>query len=326
MKNKWKDIGETFIGFVIGAALGLGIFYVVDNYFAWEYYYFDNLILHGINEKKITIEEKNKYYRDYNFEYVQTTNTFFPTNHQDIRNIFYTFLNSGQEEFTFYCPKNYKECMDEVNDIIYDEKKSEIGNIYVFNHPFNDYKTIQLSKLTKAGQNTLKVKKKYKKEDIEKIEKEVDRLFNQLYDKNKSDYDNIKTIHDYLVENVEYDSVKSDFIKKKSDTDSIYHSDSAYGPLFEGYGICSGYTDTMLLFLEKMHIKNYRIATKTHIWNAVQLDGTWYHIDLTWDEGKYTNGKTFVRDKYFMITTEQLLENDQEIHNFDQNIYLELKQ
>ena len=38
-----------------------------------------------------------------------------------------------------------------------------------------------------------------------------------------------------------------------------YKSEIAYGPLFEGYAVCGGYTDLMELFLEKMNIKSYKI-------------------------------------------------------------------
>ena len=60
---------------------------------------------------------KNEYYRDYSFDYVQTTDNFIPENKQDLLNIFYTVINSGQESFTFYCPKNYKKCSTEVQQI-----------------------------------------------------------------------------------------------------------------------------------------------------------------------------------------------------------------
>ena len=42
----------------------------------------------------------------------------------------------------------------------------------------------------------------------------------------------------------------------KSKMDFTYKSNIAYGPLFENYAICSGYTDLMELFLEKLNIKD----------------------------------------------------------------------
>ena len=46
---------------------------------------------------------------------------------------------------------------------------------------------------------------------------------------------------------------------------TTYASDIAYGPLFEGYGICGGYTDAMELFLEKMGIESYKISSDQHV-------------------------------------------------------------
>lgn len=325
MNKKIHNLAETLIGFAIGTVLGLIIFYIIDTYYSYEYYYIENLVFHGIDEKNIKLESKNEYYRNYDFEYVQTAKTFFPKNHQDVLNIYYDFLNSGEKEITFYCPKTFKNCLEDVNDVVYGKDNSEIGNIYLFNHPYNDYKTIQLAKLKKAGQITIRVKRKYTKDEINEINNKVNEIYNELYDHNDTEYANIKKFHDYLLSHSTYDQVKADYIKKKSKTDSIYHSDSAYGPLIEGRGICSGYTDAMLLFLEKLNLKNYRVSTETHVWNAVELGNHWYHIDLTWDEGRYTNGKTFLRDKYFLISTKELLESDSELHNFDQSIFKELK-
>ena len=44
-------------------------------------------------EVKLSSNEKNKYYRDYDFLYVQNTTNFKPKNEQDLLNIIYTVLN-----------------------------------------------------------------------------------------------------------------------------------------------------------------------------------------------------------------------------------------
>jgi len=57
----------------------------------------------------------------------------------------------------------------------------------------------------------------------------------------------VKVIHDYIINNTKYDENRSD----KNIID--YKSDTAYGVLIEGFGLCGGYTDAMMLFLEKFH-------------------------------------------------------------------------
>jgi len=51
-------------------------------------------------------------------------------NKQDIKNIIYTVLNSGVDEFTFYCPEEYKNCTKEVKEIANDQViLSSINNL-----------------------------------------------------------------------------------------------------------------------------------------------------------------------------------------------------
>ncbi len=321
-----KGLLETLEGIFIGGLLGIFIVYGLSTYYPYEYNYYYNKIINHFDERTITINETNNYTRNINFNYVQNTNNFYPNNRQELLNIFYTFLNSGTNEFTFYCSKEYTDCTKDMSDLIYDEEKNILGFIYEFNHPYNDFKTISASTNKDTGKITLKITHKYTQEEIDAINQKVDELYDALVDPNDSDYNNILRIHNYLIENIEYDKVKRDFIKKESDIDSEYKSNSAYGALLQNKAICSGYTDALVLFLEKMNIENYRVATKTHIWNAIKLDDSWYHIDLTWDDAKYTNGKTFTSYKYFLISTEELLKINFENHNFNQEIYSELKQ
>ena len=54
-----------------------------------------------INENKnVTLTASNDYTRDYDFNYVQLTDNFSPNNYQDLLNIYYTVLNSGETEFS----------------------------------------------------------------------------------------------------------------------------------------------------------------------------------------------------------------------------------
>ena len=60
--------------------------------------------------------------------------------------------------------------------------------------------------------------------------------------------DNEHLLHDYIVNNTKYD---------QNDKEStIYDSSRMIGLLFEHFAVCSGYTDTMAVMLEKINIKN----------------------------------------------------------------------
>lgn len=87
-----------------------------------------------------------------------------------------------------------------------------------------------------------------------------------------SDAEKVLFIHDYLAANYEYDY---DY--------AIY---DAYGFLREGKGVCQAYTLTFSALMDRLGIPvSYVESTLLgHIWNVVELDGTWYHLDVTWDD------------------------------------------
>lgn len=265
----------------------------------------------------VTLDSKNEYYRDLDFEFVQNTDNFSPQNEQDILNIYYTAINAGKNEFTFYCPKENENCINDISNLANDQNKlSDINN---FVHPYNNFSHIE-TEYDSLGKVTIKIKKTYSTKDIEMINDKVDELYNKLVDSKKSDVENIRTIHDYIINNTKYDS-------DRSDKNIInYRSDMAYGPLFEGYAICGGYTDLMELFLERMKIKSYRISSDDHIWNAIYVNNKWSHLDLTWDDPVASDGKDYLQHDYFLIDTKKLLNIETTQHDFNQDIYSELKE
>ena len=263
---------------------------------------------------KITLEKKNKYYRDYDFALVQNTDNFKPNNYQDLLNIFYTVINSGNTSFTFYCPKEYNNCIKDIETIANNQYLLSDINNYV--HPFNGFSHIETDydSLRKININLIK---SYTIEEINAIEEKINELYPLLVNDNKSIEENILSVHDYIINNTKYDSERS------NNNIVTYQSDIAYGPLFEGYAICGGYTDLMELFLERMNVKSFKISSENHVWNAVYLNNKWYHLDLTWDDPVASNGKDYLEHNYFLIDTNKLLSMEVEQHQFNKEIYKE---
>ena len=229
-------------------------------------------------------------------------------NRDDLYSMFYTILNNGYEIYTFNC--NYN-CLDDVNKI--DSLKLSLINQLV--DPKNSYKEIRTTYSTDK-KVTLSIKKKYSKEDIEIIDKELDRIIVELKINNyPSISDKIRVYHDYIANKNSYDQEMANTGKSK------YHSNTAIGPLFEGKAICDGYSDALALFLNKLGIENIKITNDDHVWNAVRINNTWYHIDLTWDDPIYTNGGNLTIHDYFMITTKELKDKKDDSHSFDETIY-----
>ena len=257
-----------------------------------------------------TLNNENKY-KEYTSN-VKNITDYVITNKDQILSVYYTVLNNGINDFSYYCDEKYKDCIKDISTVSDDANAFSYLNSLV--HPYNSFKTLN-SNAKSNYRVDIKVEKKYNIDDIYKIENKINEIINSLNIDSYSDVrDKIKVFHDYIINNSKYDTTKSN-------GNSIYNSDSAIGTLFEGYSVCSGYTDTMAIFLNKLGLDNVKIITDNHTWNAVNLNNAWYHIDLTWDDPINAAGIDVLSHDYFLITTGELLNKDLTEHNFDKNLY-----
>ncbi len=295
----------------------LGIFFIIIGLiFAFQDKFIDGYNILLIKYDKKDTLSKNDYYRNSDFLFVQNTNDFLPKKKQDLYNIYYTVINSGMEEFTFYCDFDYKNCLKDLKEIANDQ--SMLSNINNFVHPFNSFSHIE-TEYNNYGKVTIKLEHSYTDQEIKAIKEEMSKITTTLgINDSMSDVEKIRKYHDYIIDNTTYDVDRSDhgIIRYKSDT--------AYGPLFEGYAICGGYSDLMGLFLDEMNIKNFRVSSNIHVWNAVYINGNWLNLDLTWDDPITNDGSNIIDDNYFLITTEKLESIEKKQHTFNQEVYKEL--
>ncbi len=266
------------------------------------------------NEQVPTQLQNNAYSRNYSFKYVSNTKNFNPTNKQDILNIYYTVINSGMDNFTFYCSKEYENCINDVTDIA--NNQVTISNINNFVHPYNGFKDLQ-TEIDSLGKVTLNINRNYTKEMQIILDYKVDEIIKENIKDDMTLKEKIRTIHNYIINHTKYD-------KERSDNNIIkYKSDTAYGALIEGYALCGGYTDSMMLFLEKFGVKNYKISSDNHVWNYVYLDNKWYNLDLTWDDPIRQDGTESLEYTFFLITSKEMLKLDTSEHTYDKSVYSE---
>lgn len=277
---------------------------------------------------KIIKENKSIYALNKSFEFVSSTTDFTPLSKQDLKNIIYTTVDSGWNNFTFYCPNEYSKCVKDIMDITNDQEILTHLNNFV--SPYNSFSNIKTT-ISDSGEITLNIKYLYTDDKINAINKKIDEVLKNNINDSMDDYEKIKVIHDYIINNAKYD------VKRNNENISQYNSYIAYGPLIEGYATCNGYTDAMALFLNKLGYKNFKIATTPddknltgHIWNAVYLNNKWLHLDVTWDDPVSEDGKDYLLHKYFLITDEELKKADEgkvvvTEHNYLKNIYSEFK-
>lgn len=285
--------------------------------FSLTFYYKEDILIYynkylSNNKQVPTSLEKNEYYRNYNFKYVTNTDNFSPNTKQDILNIYYTIINSGMENFTFYCPDTYETCLDDVKDIAYN--KTVLSNINDFVHPYNSFNQIETS-FDSLGEINIKVIHNYTEEMEIILDYKVDEIIKNKITDDMDTVNKIRIIHDYIVNNTKYDQNRSD----KNIFE--YKSNNAYGVLIEGYGICSGYTDSMMLFLEKLNIKSYKVSSENHVWNKVFINNNWYNLDLTWDDPVNSDGSDSLEHTFFLVTDDEMLKNDKTEHTYNEDVY-----
>ena len=295
----------------------VGILFCVYTY---RDYIINFIMKNVIDRNEITFGIRNKYYKDFDYGFVQNTSVLEPENKQDILNIIYTTLNRGLDSVTFYCPYSYESCIQDVNDIA--DNNLYLSSINNLVHPFNSYSNIYFT-ITDYRRIRIDILRVYSDSFISSVEYRVDSITNSIIKSNMSVYDKIKAYHDYIVDNTVYDSS----VSFDNNSEFINNSNNAYGLLNNKKAICSGYSDMMAIFLDKMGLNNYKISSDNHIWNLVYIDGSWKHIDVTWDDPVTNNGSNLLLHDFFLVSSAELAEKDNGLekdnHSFDSSIYLE---
>lgn len=277
--------------------------------------FFKNLIN---NNKTIIINPKNKYYKDYDFLFIKTTDNYTPYSYNDLLNIFYSVINNGWDEFTFYCPSEYSDCINDVELI--SNNQVLLSQINDFASPFNSFDEIN-TLYDETGEITISLNNTYTKEEQNIINEKLDSIISSNINDSMTLEQKLKSLHDYIINTTKYD------IDKNNTGESIYHSSTAYGALIEGFATCNGYADAYALILDRLGVKNYRITSDTHIWNAVYFNDEWLHIDLTWDDPVSESGKDYLEHNYFLVDNDTLEKEDGTLvdHKFPKAVYLEFK-
>lgn len=287
-----------------------------------------NYATNFFSEKKdITISENGPYFQGNNYAYVQNTKNFEPLGYQDLLNIFYTVIDNRIEKFTFYCPSEYDNCIDDLMKI--SDSSLTLSNINNFVHPYNSFTNIK-TLVDTNGEVVINISYLYTDEQINYIDQEVKKIIKENTDTYQSLETNIKSIHDYLVKRISYDT--------NYKNNKHLYTFNAYGALKQNVTTCNGYTDLMAIILTYLDVKNYKIAYNPenasednlgHVWNAVKINNEWLHLDLTWDDP--TNGsQDYINHDYFLVSTDEMISKDSgqikvNEHNFDNKVYQEFR-
>ncbi|SUB74696.1 transglutaminase domain-containing protein [Peptoniphilus indolicus] len=239
----------------------------------------------------------------------------------------------------------------EVKDVITElNNKSTDANVrYVRNWNFTYYTTMDsinnLTENDRKGNVELTFNYGENKETLKQIEDKIDKYIKEnIEGKDLTEVQKVKVIHDYIIENTNYkvNDNKVDLERKN------YNEQLPSSILFGDGGVCEAYAMTFARMAEragldskvvvgfhispnkikdddmrakkleekhkKIKAENFNIQStdqQNHAWNAVKVDGKWYHIDVTHDDPKvFRNGKLYTSDPNFK-TYDNFLKSDE---------------
>jgi len=121
--------------------------------------------------------------------------------------------------------------------------------------------------------------------------------------KQKSDYEKVLYVHDVISENVRYDHTLSDT------------SSSVLGVAKNRAAVCEGIAKYVKLALDCLSVNSIVVVgnatnhafdqsvAEAHAWNMVEINGGWYHLDVTFD---LTLKYKINRYDYFLIKDEDI--------------------
>ncbi len=273
-----------------------------------------------MQHEEINLPNSNIYSDDFSFMFVKKTDDFHVKSYQGMLDAIYTILDNGSDEFSFYCDVSYDNCLNDFEAL--SQNQSLLSTINNMVSPYNSYSKIYF-KFNSYGKITVSVDKLYSNDEAYLIGNKIDEFMAANITDDMNITQKIKAFHDYLINNSVYDKDRASAIENGTDL-SISNSHKAIGPLIDGISLCSGYSDAMKIYLDKLNVSNYKIANANHIWNLVNVDNKWLHLDLTWDDPVTSTGQNLLLYKFFLIDTDTLLKLDSEGHNFNNEYYPEI--
>lgn len=271
-----------------------------------------------IKDYTVVLPKENEYKRDYKYEKFNNNKNFVPYFKEDLEKIFYNFLNNGYSSITFYCPVEYTSCKEDITVLM--ENKILMSKINNYVNPFNSFYYLNII-FENNGSVTLTKDSLYTQDEINKVNERLDYVFNELKINELNTLEALNKIKDYMIENISYDSVYAETLGEEI-VNEINSPTKASGALLLGKAVCSGYSDTFALILDRMNIPNLKISSDEHVWNLLFINNKWLHADITWSD---TDNSVNLENKYFLITTEELKNLDKKEHNFDTMFFTEAK-
>lgn len=139
--------------------------------------------------------------------------------------------------------------------------------------------------------------------EVESRNKEIQQVTDKIIQeakKQKSDYEKVKYVYDYLIDHTTYD-------------EKVKENQTILSTFLENKSVCAGYAKGMQYLLNRIGIPcTYLVGftrqdkgNVSHAWNLVKMDGDFYYMDVTNGDVHYKTKET--RYMFFAMSKEQIL-------------------
>ena len=288
---------KKIIAFIVGITIGLVIYLALGNV--------DNVV-NAIIENNEIVQDRPTDSQIEQFETKKETKCF------------YYYDNLSQDEKTAYLTLYYGfvEYDDSIRMEVQEEDLKDVFTAVLYDNPDMFWVDYEYDYMVYSDSVAFSPKYRLTEDEVKTMQDSVnDKIDEIITEVNKldSDYEKELYIHDYIIENTEYDI---------STLENM--GDTVHSVLVSGKSICEGYARTVQILLDKLGIENYLVTGDTesdgeilpHMWNIVNIDGDNYHLDVTWDD---LNDEFDTVYFYFNVTDEYISRDHYKINPQNNN-------
>lgn len=152
----------------------------------------------------------------------------------------------------------------------------------------------------------------YNQEEIREREAQIEKKVQEILKEipaNSSEYEKVRFVYEYLIKNTEY-------VLASEDNQNIC------SVFLNGSSVCQGYAKAAQYLLKRLGVRAILVSGtveggQEHAWNIVQIDGNYYHMDVTWGDASYvadansgseSGDNPQINYEYLCVPDEQLLQ------------------
>lgn len=192
----------------------------------------------------------------------------------------------------------------------------EVGNVECFqalvayknDHPEVFWLEDQYRLIYKDSVTTIAPQFIYENNDLENAKQKFNETVESVLSnapKGASDYELELYFNDYIVKNCSYDHGAAESDQR------IANEGNAYGVFVDKKAVCEGYARAFQALCNRAGIECVNVFGEgngePHHWSCVNIEGEWYHIDVTWNDSDKEN--SIFDYNYFNVSTDKIKED-----------------